>query len=154
MLSDFLHTLIDFFSFLWPFHIVKQWEMGLYLIFGRAWRVVGPGLYPKVPWFCELHSINVAWEIAGSSRNDITTKDGHALSFEATTMFRVVDIMKASVVVHDYDHAMQNIMSSVLAENIEQRRQWCKVAWAGGIVAVMSRLDLELFVGTACARDQ
>jgi regulator of protease activity HflC (stomatin/prohibitin superfamily) len=35
-------------------------------------------------------------------------------------MFRVVNVLKATVVVHDYDHSVQNIMSSVLAEKLAE----------------------------------
>jgi regulator of protease activity HflC (stomatin/prohibitin superfamily) len=120
MFSDLLNTLLQFAEFLWPLHKVQQWEKGMYTVCGRFWKEVGPGVYPKLPWFCEIHSTTLAWRPVGTGRCDITTKDGHLLTFSAIAMFRVVDLWKAMVVVHDDEHAFLNMVTSVLSEKLAE----------------------------------
>ena len=120
MLSDFLHTLLDFISYLWPLVIVKRWENGLFLVRGKVWRVVPPGLYFRFPWFMECHMVSLAWSPVVTGRHDITTKDDRTLSFEAQSFVRVVDVEKSAVVVHDYETAMTSLLSSVLTERLAE----------------------------------
>lgn len=120
MFSDFLHLILQFVEFLWPFKIVHQWEKGVYLVGGRVWRVVGPGLYVKIPWFIDLHEISMVWSQVGTARSDITMKDGRLISFAAVVNYRVTDPVAAFTVVHDHEHAMLHLVTGVLAEKLAE----------------------------------
>lgn len=117
-MGDFLRIILESIHFLWPLAIVHQYERGVYLVFGRVWKVVGPGLYPKVPWFTEIHFTSVAWEPARTGRCDITAKDNRTVTFDATAWIRVSDPILAYTLVHDYEQGMHSLLSSVLAENL------------------------------------
>jgi regulator of protease activity HflC (stomatin/prohibitin superfamily) len=120
MFSDILSVIGQFVHLLWPFHKVEQWEGGIYTTFGKFWKDVGPGIYPVIPWFFEIHSTTYAWRPLGTGRHDILTKGGVLLTFEAIAFFRVVDIRKAFTVVHDDEHSMLNLLTSVLAEKLAE----------------------------------
>ena len=120
MLSDFLHTLVEFIQFLWPLRIVHPWERALYMAFGKVRREVGPGIYFRFPWFTEVHEVSTTWESMYTGRNDITTKDQRTLSFSASAMIRVVDVHKAVLVVHDASSTMAGLLSAVLAEKLAE----------------------------------
>ena len=120
MFSDLLSIIGQFVHLLWPFHKIEQWDRGMYTVCGRFWKEVGPGVYPTFPWFTEVNSTTMAWRALGTGRHDILTKDGVLLTFEAIALFRVVDLRKAMVVVHDDEHSMLNLLTSVLAERLAE----------------------------------
>jgi regulator of protease activity HflC (stomatin/prohibitin superfamily) len=90
-MTDFLRLLLDAIAYIWPLRVVKQWERGGYYALGKWQREVGPGIYPVIPWFCEVLEISVAEAIVGTGRQDITLSDGSMLSFCATATVGVVD---------------------------------------------------------------
>ena len=118
MLSDFLHTLAEFIGYLWPFAIVHQWENGLYLVFGRVWKVVGPGIYTKVPFFFDVHPTTTAWDPYTTPVCDVTTKDNRTLSFAVTFSVRVVDLRTAVVNVHDFDTMVRSAVQGKVSEEL------------------------------------
>lgn len=120
MFGDFLGRLLEFFEFLWPLFKIEQWEGGIYSVFGKFRKVLGPGIYPRVPWFVTIHSTSLAWRPLHSGRHDITLKDGKVFTFEAVAMFRVRDLRKSMVVVHDDEHAMLSLLISALAEKLAE----------------------------------
>lgn len=118
MLNDLWQLVVQFASFLWPFHTVNEWERALYLFNGRVvtpWRWVGfslkpqvgrelkPGLYLVFPYFAKVHSVAVSWNYVDTKRLDLTLKDGRTLTCEAVAKVRVVDLYAAYVGYYDYD---------------------------------------------------
>lgn len=119
-MTDFLRLLLDAIAYIWPFRIVKEWERGGYLVVGRWWREVGPGIYPVVPWFTEVVEASCAEAIVGTGRQDITLSDGSTLSFAATATVGVIDVRKALVAVDSYTETMRELLSSVLADKLAE----------------------------------
>lgn len=117
-MSDFLKIILDSINFLWPFRRVEQWEVGGYYVFGRWYREVGPGVWPIVPWFCDVITCSTAEAIVGTGRQDITLQDKSMLSFAATAVVRVVDAYKALNLVDQYHQTMQELLSSALADKL------------------------------------
>ena len=120
MFGDLLGRVFEFIEFLWPLSKVEQWEGGVYQVFGKMRKCVGPGIWPKFPWFIDVHVTSTAWRPIGTGRHDITTKDGNMLTFEAIALFRVVELKKSMVVIHDDEHGMLNLLTSVLAERLAE----------------------------------
>lgn len=119
-MSEFLRVLLEFVEFLWPIRRVEQWEMGGYYIFGRWYCEVGPGVWPIVPWFCDVKTISVAEAIVGTGRQDITLSDKSMLSFSATATVRVKDIHLALNSVEAYTETTRELLASVLAERLAE----------------------------------
>lgn len=119
-MTDFLRLLLDAIAYVWPLRIVKEWEQGIYLVCGRFWREVGPGIYPVLPWFTDVVETSVAEAIVGTGRQDITLADGSTLSFAATATVGVTDVRKALVAVDSYTETMRELLSSVLADKLAE----------------------------------
>jgi hypothetical protein len=117
-MSEFLRVLLEFIQFLWPMRRVEQWEKAGYYVFGRWVRPVGPGIWPIVPWFCDVRAVSVAEAIVGTGRLDITLSDKTLLSFTATATVRVVDVYAALNLVDQHTETMQELLASVLAERL------------------------------------
>lgn len=119
-MGDFLRVILDSIQFLWPFRIIKAWESGNYYVFGRYWRTLGPGCYPVVPWFTDVHEVPVVPAIVETARQDITLKDGTVLSFSASAWACVVDVNLAVNTVDDYHQTTQELIRAVLADKLAE----------------------------------
>lgn len=120
MFADLVSAIVQVVQFIWPLRIVNQWERGLYTIFGRIKWEVGPGIYPVVPWFCEVHEIPTSWDYVESGRLDLTLKDGRLLSCEAIAKMRVVELQKAWVAFHDYEVDRRKMLKAVVSELLQE----------------------------------
>ncbi len=119
-MTDLLRLIVEVFQFVWPLRLVRTWEIGVYLVFGRVWRIVGAGVYPVIPWFVDVHQVSMAWEPAHTGRKDITARDGRTIMYDAETMFRVVDAVKALTLLHSHEEGMVSLLSSVLSERLAE----------------------------------
>ena len=117
-MGEFVRLLIEIATLLWPFRIVSHWQQGCYYVCGRFWKCVGPGLYPVLPWFCEVIEVSMVPAIVGTGRQDLTLKDGRTLSFSATAWAQVTDAEKAVNGVDDYRETTQELLTSVLADKL------------------------------------
>lgn len=119
-MSDLLRTILEFIEFLWPLRRVEQWERGAYYIFGRWWKEVGPGVWPIIPWFVDVHAVSTAEAIVGTGRQDITLSDKSMLSFAAAATVQVNNLYAALNLVDQYTETMQELLASVLAEKLAE----------------------------------
>lgn len=121
MFADLVSAVVQIIGFLWPFRIVEQWERGLYTFCGRiAGKELAPGLYPVVPWFCDVKEIPMSWDYVESGRLDLTLRDGRTLSGEAVAQMRVVDLRKAWVAFHDYEVDRRKMLRAVVSELLQE----------------------------------
>lgn len=118
MLSDFLRLITEVIQFIWPFRIVSEWEHGVYYVNGQVWREVGPGLYPVVPWFCDVRTVDMVPGIVSTRRQDITVADGTILSFAASAWACVTDATAAMNRVDQYLVTVREVVEAVLADRL------------------------------------
>lgn len=117
-MGDLVRLVIEIVQLIWPFRVVRQWERGGYLMCG-LWRFeVGPGLYPVIPWFFDVHEVSIATAYCGTARQDITLADGTALSFAAIAKVRVVRVRDAVVNVDEFRTSTQEVLAGVLADRL------------------------------------
>lgn len=117
-MGDFLTTLGQWVKDLWPFRTVAPWERAGLIVFGKWRRELGPGTYPVVPWFMDVHNVSIAKAIIGTGRQDITLMNGEQLSFSATATARVIDVKRAVTTVDDYEETSIELLGSVLADKL------------------------------------
>lgn len=117
-MADFLHTILGFIEYLWPFRIVHQWEQGGYYVFGRMWKVVGPGCYVVVPFFTWLSEVSIVPYMVSTPRLDVTLLDGKNLSFYASAWAQVVDYNLAHNTVEDYALTTRELVEAVIADRL------------------------------------
>lgn len=118
MITDFGRFIVEILAYVWPFRMVKEWQRGGYYVLGRWRKEIGPGVWPVVPWFCEVHEVDVCEAIVGTPRQDVTMKDGTMLSFTASATVRVVDVKLALNAVDQYRETAQEAVAAVLAEKL------------------------------------
>lgn len=133
-MANLWQAIVDSFKYLWPFVIVHQWEVGLYTVFGRfvtPWRLVGfrrralpkilgPGLYLRIPFFTQLREIGLTWDFMESGRLDITLRDGRELTCEVVAKLRVNDPVMAYFEFGDYPEDMRRALRAAVSEVLSE----------------------------------
>lgn len=102
-MGDFLRLLLDSIEYLWPLQVVEPWERGVYLVCGRVWRDVGPGIYLRLPFFTKIRTANVVAEAKLTEPHTVNLRGGDSVTFALKFDVCVVDTRAAVVGVIDYE---------------------------------------------------
>jgi hypothetical protein len=116
--TDFLRLIVDVAAFLWPFRIVWQWERGAYYFFGFYLFEVGTGLWPVVPFFCDVKTVNAVVDVLSTDEQTIEVQGGGTLTFTASAKLRVVDSHLALNNVVDHEQNVIEDVAAVLADTL------------------------------------
>lgn len=117
-MSDLFHLIAQWAEFLWPFRRVQLFERALYTVCGRRQWEVGPGVYPVLPWFCEVDPVAMSKGILVTPRIDVTLQDGKLLSAQVSAVVRVVDLRKAVNNVDAFMESAQELLHAVVADKL------------------------------------
>jgi regulator of protease activity HflC (stomatin/prohibitin superfamily) len=120
MIAEVLAILVQIVTYLWPFRIVKEGEIGELYVFGRWRKELGEGCYFIVPFFMSISDVSIAWDPVRTGRIDIRTADDKPLSFSCSARSRVIDARRMLRELDDYKGTAHNIVSSVIAERLGQ----------------------------------
>lgn len=119
-MNELLRLVLDSVQFLFPLRRCWQWEVGAYYVCGRYWRTVGPGVYPVIPWFCDIKVAASALDTYTTPLQTITTKDGGSLTFSASIKMRVVDAAAAINEAVRYEETALEDASAALADRLAE----------------------------------
>lgn len=115
---NFVQSIIELLKSFWPFHKVQEWERGEYYVCGIHWKSVAKGVYPIVPWFCEIINVPVKPSVISTPRMDLTLKSGANISFAATAVVQVSDSSKAINEIDNYQESTQEVLAATLADRL------------------------------------
>jgi regulator of protease activity HflC (stomatin/prohibitin superfamily) len=108
-IGEFLASIFEYLRDLVPFRLVHDWEQGILVEAGRIRRrltsrngLEGTGWHFFVPVLSEIHVEATSQEVASTSRQDVTTKDGVAVSLVWAITFRILDLAKLWRSLHDH----------------------------------------------------
>jgi regulator of protease activity HflC (stomatin/prohibitin superfamily) len=118
-MGDFLRVLVDVLTYVWPFRPVEHWERGVYYVMGKAWKTVGPGRWPVVPYFMDVRSASVVPDPIIGPKQDVTLADGTTVTFCASIIYVVEDAEQALNEIHDYPKAVMEIMQRTVAMRLQ-----------------------------------
>lgn len=120
---DHLIGIIVEFAALFKFWIILEpFEEGVQTRLGKTRKVVGPGLHWLAPFRIDhVFAESVVPRTHDLGNESVTTKDGKSAGFRAIVTFRIKDIEKAIMSVHEVEHAVSDACSGeighVLREN-------------------------------------
>jgi len=125
-LGEFLQQLIEWVYDLWPVRIIREWEQGVRLRNGNRTKLLtstngvkGGGIHFFWPLIGEVQSEEVNVRVVETSWQTLTTKDGHAVSFSLAARYRIRDLGKMYVAIHEHEDTIQNQLSVAAAEAIQ-----------------------------------
>jgi regulator of protease activity HflC (stomatin/prohibitin superfamily) len=115
-MGDILAKLVDYLHHLTPVRVVRPWERAVYLVGGRYWLTVGPGLKLVIPGLCEVRRVSVVPEVYVTPLLTVTLRDAATVAFSASVMVEVADAAKAYLEIGNYRETVVEIAAAVLAE--------------------------------------
>lgn len=115
--ASLLTVLKELIEFIWPFHRVEPWERGIIVFFGKWTIEVGPGVYPLLWWFIQMHQIRmVPRTTCSASVETITTKNNTHLSYGLIYELQCIDASLAYLTVDDHDEKAGRDVWGVVAD--------------------------------------
>lgn len=123
--------LLDFIVSIWDklifFTIVKQYQQGAWLRFGKLRKIVGPGIHFKIPFFDEIDSYHVLTTAMPLEAQSLVTKDEVEIVVKAVIKYKIVDLSKFFTDVYDAVDAISDVSMGIIRQVIS-RKSWeeCK----------------------------
>jgi regulator of protease activity HflC (stomatin/prohibitin superfamily) len=105
----------------WPaVKIVKQWERGIVLRFGRYASIRSPGLNLIIPYSERMTKVDTRVETMVVEPQEVITKDNVTVQVDAVLYFQVVNPEDAVMKVMDYEKATTQISLTTLRSVLGQ----------------------------------
>jgi regulator of protease activity HflC (stomatin/prohibitin superfamily) len=114
--TDLLRLILDTLQAISPVRPVFAWERGVYLVCGRYWRTVGPGLWPVVPVLVEIRKLVTVPEIYPLPLQSVTLRDRSTLTYSASITVIVTDPHLAYCSVGHWSETVSELAAGVLSE--------------------------------------
>jgi hypothetical protein len=119
-MGDLVQLVLDALQYAWPFREVEGWQRGVYTVLGSAWREVGPGRWPVIPYFMDVRAISVVSGVVRTPLQFVTLSNGEVASFSASATVQVEDARAAIFEVDDYSETTQELISAVLSQELAE----------------------------------
>lgn len=121
-----MDKLTDLFSFLrncfrWYF-IVMPWEQAIFIRGGRKHRVLGPGLYFRIPFIDMVYINTTRRRMIEAPMQTVTTSDGHAITIKTGVSYRIVDMFKLYNGLYHPENTLLNIVMSDVSRYVSDRK--------------------------------
>lgn len=113
--GEFLGQVFEWLYRFWPFRIVADWEQGVRCRFGRATALLtsrnglfGSGLHVFWPLAGEIHTTETNIEVEETALQTHTTSDGVPVSFSLGVQYRIRDMRRMYLHIHDPAQTLEN----------------------------------------------
>jgi len=100
--------------------VLKEYERGVVLRFGRFHKTKGPGLRLIIPWVDKMTKIPTRIVTMDVPSQEVITKDNVSVKVNAVVYFRVVEPEKAFLEVEEYLQATSQIAQTTLRSVLGQ----------------------------------
>lgn len=129
--ENMFDKIIDFIISIWDkltfFQIVKQYQQGAWLRFGKLRKIVGPGIYFKIPVLDEIDCYHVLTTAMTLDAQSVTTKDEKEVVAKGIIKYKIADLSKQFTDVYDAVDAISDVSMGII-KNIISKKTWeeCK----------------------------
>ncbi len=100
--------------------ILREYERGVIFLWGRFWKVKGPGMIIVFPGIQKMVKVSLRTVVMDVPPQDIITKDNVTVKVNAVIYFRVVDSQKAIIEVEDFLYATSQLAQTTLRSILGQ----------------------------------
>jgi len=125
-LGELLKQVIDWLYAFWPLRVVHDWEQGVRCLFGNARDrltstngLFGTGVHVFWPAFGEIILYETNIEVMETELQTHTTMDGVPVTFSLGLKYRIANLKRLYLNIHDARDTLSNEISSVAG--------WCIV---------------------------
>lgn len=127
MLDKLLEFLSSIWSDLMPIAVLAPYNAGVQIRMGKLLRVLpAGGWYWKVPFADRIYSEFIVPRTERLTGLATTTSDGKAIGFDAVITYRVSDIQKALLDVHDLKDAIADSCAGIIGTELNIR-SWASI---------------------------
>ncbi len=120
-LISVLGILLFIIVIVWPaVKIVKQWERGVMLRFGRYVSIRSPGLNIIIPYVDRMLKVDTRVETIVVEPQEVITKDNVTVQVDAVVYFQVINPEDAVIKVMNYEQATTQISLTTLRSVLGQ----------------------------------
>lgn len=114
MFDKLIDLLSNWIEQILPLFIIRDYEMGVLLRFGKYSRTVGPGIYPKIPFFDEVINQHVVVTTLSLPPQSLYTKDKQNIVVKGVVKYRISDVKTFLLEVYDAQDAISDMTQSIL----------------------------------------
>lgn len=100
--------------------VIKEYERGVVLRFGRFHRVKNPGIRLIIPWVDRMTKIPLRVTVSDVPNQEVITNDNVSVKVNAVIYFKVIDPKKAFLEVEEYLRATFQIAQTTLRSVLGQ----------------------------------
>lgn len=117
-LIEFLVSIIDK---ILPFWIIKEYDNGILLRFGKYKKTLKPGIHFKLPFVDEIITHHVVTSLLSIPVQSLTTKDKQQIVVKSVVKFIVEDVKPLLLEVYDATDAISDVTQSIIKKQIHIR---------------------------------
>lgn len=117
----FIDLIIDFFIYLNPFVIIKQYENAVHLRAGKFLRVLLPGLYLKIPFFDTVIEQHVVLTTMSLPAQSLFTLDKQNIVVKSMVKYRITDVKDFILEVYDATDVISDVTQSIIKKVVVDR---------------------------------
>lgn len=140
-----LQVLFDFLRQFWPFEIVYSYQRAVRFWNGVDQKELGPGLYMFVPFFGQIHVVDVAPDVLKLFDQNLTTKDDVGVMVAANVCYQIKDARKAVVNVQQLENNLGDAFRRHLAKRTREKT-WAELVVGQDALEKSCRGTLTTFV--------
>ena len=97
-----------------PLFIIRDYEMGVLLRFGKYKSIVGPGIYFKIPFFDEVISHHVVVTTLSLPPQSLYTKDKQNIVVKGVVKYKISEVKTFLLEVYDAQDAISDMTQSII----------------------------------------
>lgn len=119
MFDKLIDFILHFISDILPFHIVNEWESGVYLRFGKYVKVVNPGLRFKIPFVDKIWTHEVITQTVHLQPQTLTTLDEKSIVLKSIVRYHVNDVKKFLLNVMHASDVLVDTTQGIIRDTVE-----------------------------------
>ncbi len=96
------------------FRVLREYERGVVFLFGRFWKVKGPGIIVVIPLAQQMVKVDLRVVVMDVPPQDVISRDNVSVKVNAVVFFRVIDPQRAIIQVEDFYSATNQLAQTTL----------------------------------------
>src|SRR5687768_11455921 len=117
-MQQLLQYILDRLMTLWPFVMVREWNIALLVRGGKILRELGPGIWWRWPFIDEIRYCTRTECVVDLATAAIETRDGKAMAISANMAYRVTSAAKVWRTVFDMDDSLTRLALGRIASHV------------------------------------
>lgn len=118
--------MIEFIKYLWeiferhilPFQVVRVYERGLILTFGKNPKIIMPGFVFKIPFVQEIFTTPIMADTISPKAVHVTTLDGNTITVQAAVEYEIIDAKKWLIDCTDAVTNLHDLIRGFVADHL------------------------------------